>query len=66
MRKGDRIRISTRIFGYNAGYDDFTVEEFRHCLGIFRSEQDRVANNFTPLCEMLFVMVRNSSLTLGS
>lgn len=52
MRAGNRIRVTTYCMGHADGYEDFTVEEFRHCLGIFRSPQDREAGNFTPLCEL--------------
>lgn len=37
---------------YRAGTEDYTVEEFRHCLGIFQTEQAREAGDFTPLCEL--------------
>ena len=52
MKAGNRIRVTTYFMGYETGYEDFTVEEFRYCLGIFRSEQHRLANNFTPLCDL--------------
>jgi len=48
MKPGDKIRIFT-IFGDT---EDFIVEEFRYCLGIFPSEQHRKAGHFTPLCEL--------------
>ena len=47
MKAGDRIRV---FFYY--GHEDFTVEEFRWCLGFFRSEAHRTAESFTPLCEL--------------
>ena len=52
MREGDRIRLITYIFGYSTGAEDYTVELFRHCLGIFGSEEHREAGSFTPLCEL--------------
>lgn len=52
MKPGCRIRVSTYVMGYECGFEDFTVEEFRYCLGIFRSEQHRAAGDFTPLCEL--------------
>lgn len=52
MKAGDRIRIIREIWGYRTGTEDFTVEEFRHCLGIFESEAHREAGRFTPLCEL--------------
>ncbi len=47
MKTGDRIRVFDRY-----GNEDFTVEEFRWCLGFFRSEADRTAGHFTPLCHL--------------
>ena len=53
MKAGDRIRLTQYIMGlYANGTEDFTVEEFRFCLGIFKSEDHRQAGNFTPLCEL--------------
>lgn len=52
MKSGDRIRLTTYIMGYESGTEDFTVEEFRYCLGIFQSDEDRTASKFTPLCEL--------------
>lgn len=52
MKAGNRIRVSTYIMGYESGFEDFTVEEFRFCLGIFMSPQHREAGHFTPLCEL--------------
>ena len=43
---GDRIGL-LHIYG---GRNDYTVEEFRQCLGVFLSEQHREAGDFTPLC----------------
>lgn len=48
MKSGDRIRLKS----YMVGLEDFTVEEFRFCLGIFESSQHRKAGAFTPLCEL--------------
>ncbi len=48
MKAGDRIRVPD----YFGDTEDFTVEEFRHCLGIFKSNDHREAQNFTPLCEL--------------
>lgn len=52
MKAGNRIRVTTYIMGYESDYEDFTVEEFRYCLGIFQSEQHRLASHFTPLCDL--------------
>ena len=46
MKAGDRIRV----FDIYLGTIDFTVEEFRYCLGIFESGDHREAGVFTPLC----------------
>lgn len=50
MKAGNRIRIKN-LYGDNK---DFTVEEFRYCLGIFASEQCREAGEFTPLCRLYY------------
>ncbi len=47
MKAGCKIRV---FFYY--GTEDFTVEEFRYCLGIFQSEAHRTAGCFTALCEL--------------
>ena len=46
--EGDRIRLE---FNYGRT-EDFTVEKFRDCLGVFQSASHRTAGRFTPLCEM--------------
>jgi len=48
MKAGDRIRIKT----FYGEILDFNVEEFRHCLGVFQSEDHRKAQRFTPLCDL--------------
>ena len=52
MREGDRIRVQKYIMGHASHCDDYTVEKFRHCLGIFLSNNHREAGNFTPLCDL--------------
>ena len=52
MKAGDRIRCTRRIFGTAVENMDFTIEEFRHCLGIFESDNHRKAGKFTPLCAL--------------
>lgn len=55
MKVGDRIRLQFNDPAGNPDPDrlkDFTVEEFRHCLGVFLSEDDRKAGAFTPLCQL--------------
>jgi len=48
MKAGDRIRV----FNLYGDLVDYTVEEFRHCLGVFATEQCREAGEFTPLCTL--------------
>ena len=52
MEVGDRIRVPIYCMGYASGYEDFTVELFRHCLGIFETNDHRKAQIFKPLCEL--------------
>jgi len=52
MKAGDKIRIQKYIMGHPSHTEDYTVECFRFCLGIFLSGQDRTASNFTPLCDL--------------
>lgn len=52
MRAGNGIKVPEYCFGHLVGWNYFIVEEFRHCLGIFQSDQHRKAGNFTPLCEL--------------
>jgi|TARA_R110002096_G_scaffold262406_4_gene455895 hypothetical protein len=52
MKAGDRIKVDVGWSGMYSEYQDFTVEEFRYCLGIFASDDHRKAGKFTPLCEM--------------
>ena len=52
MKVGDKIRVFEYVCGHNCGTNDFIVEEFRHCLGVFQSENHRIAGRFTPLCDL--------------
>jgi hypothetical protein len=52
MQAGDRIRVQRWMMGHRVYTEDFTVEQFRFCLGIFESEDHRRANRFLPLCEL--------------
>ena len=53
MKAGDKIRVFEHYpNGLPSGTRDYLVEEFRHCLGIFLEETDRVMQRFTPLCEL--------------
>jgi len=49
---GRRIRVQKYTMGHPTHQEDYMVEEFRHCPGIFLSEAHRKANVFTPLCEL--------------
>ena len=52
MKAGDRIKVDMGWAGMYSDWQVFTVEEFRHCLGFFASEDHRKAGRFTPLCEV--------------
>ena len=52
MKVGDKIRVQKYIMGIPSHQEDYVIEEFRFCLGIFLCGQDRTAGNFTPLCEL--------------
>jgi len=52
MQVGDRIRIQTHFMGNPAHIQDYTIEKFRHCLGIFMTENHRTAGHFVPLCKL--------------
>jgi hypothetical protein len=52
MKAGDKIRVQKYIMSHASHTEDYTVEEFRYCLGIFQSDQHRTAGMFTPLCEL--------------
>lgn len=52
MKAGDRIRVQKYTMGHPTHHDDYIVEEFRHCLGIFLNDSDRLAQHFTPLCDL--------------
>ena len=52
MKAGDNIRIQRYMMGHPQYLEDFTIEEFRYCLGFFESPQHRMAGKFTPLCDV--------------
>ena len=52
MKAGDKIRVQRYIFSHPTDCEDFIIEEFRYCLGIFESDEHRQAGAFTPLCDM--------------
>lgn len=52
MKAGDKIRLDLGWRGLYSDLEDFTVEEFRYCLGIFKTEDHRKAGKFLPLCEL--------------
>lgn len=52
MKAGNRIRIDVGSPGLYSELKDFTVEEFRFCLGIFIDEDHRKAAKFTPICDL--------------
>ncbi len=53
MEVGDKIRIQIYMGHTPIGTEDHVIEEFYHCLGFFRSGNDRKAGKFTPLCEVI-------------
>ena len=52
MKAGDKIRVQMYIMGCRTSQEDYTVEEFRYCLGVFLTPQDREAGKFKPLCDL--------------
>lgn len=52
MKAGDKIRVQIYICGNPAYTEDHVIEEYAYCLGFFRTENDRIAGRFTPLCEL--------------
>lgn len=52
MKAGNKIRVFETMCGHIIGTQDYIVEEFRYCLGIFESDEHRKAERFTPLCEI--------------
>jgi len=54
MKVGDRIRIQlySSFGGHKTDIKDYIIEEFRYCLGVFLSNNDRTAERFTPLCNL--------------
>ena len=49
MKAGQKIKLNLYCYG---AWEVFTVEEFRHCLGVFESDEHKNAGKFTPLCEL--------------
>lgn len=49
---GDVIAIPYYYFGEYSHEELHYVESFRFALGVFLSDDARVAGNFTPLCEL--------------
>jgi hypothetical protein len=53
MKAGTKIKVARTYMGFRTrSYETFTVEKFRHCLGIFESDDHRKAGRFTPLCTL--------------
>lgn len=52
MKPGNKIRIQRYYMGHPLEQTDHVVEQFRHCLGVFLSGEDREMGIFTPLCEL--------------
>jgi len=62
LKIGDRIRLE---FQYGE-LRDFTIEEFRQCLGIFISEAHREAGEFKPLCGLYESSAQSESHYIGN
>ena len=52
IKIGDTIKVQRYTMGKPNGFANFKIEEFRHCLGFFESENCRKAGEFTPLCHL--------------
>lgn len=53
MLVGDIIALEVHVMGKPTGeWQEFVVEEFRDCLGVFLSDQHRTAGRFVPLCDL--------------
>lgn len=52
MRAGTCIRLAHYQHGHLIDQVEYVVEEFRHCLGVFLTPEDREAGAFTPLCHL--------------
>jgi len=52
MKIGNKIRVQYYILGNPAYQEDHVIEEYGYCLGFFRTDQHRIARNFTPLCDL--------------
>ena len=52
MKSGCKIKVDMGWHGMYSEWEVFEVEEFRYCLGIFKSEEHREAGVFTPLSEL--------------
>ena len=52
MKAGDKIKVDMGWSGMYSDWQVFEVEEFRHCLGIFKSSDHREMGKFIPLCEL--------------
>lgn len=61
MKAGNRIKVDVGWYGMYDDWQEFTVEEFRYCLGIFKDEDCRKAGKFTPLCEIYIPGPESSS-----
>jgi hypothetical protein len=52
MKAGQKIKLDIGCRGMFSNWEVFEIEEFRHCLGVFQSDEHRQAGVFTPLCEL--------------
>ena len=52
IKAGDRIRVRFVPYPNCEEFEEYTVEEFRGCLGIFETGSCRKAQEFSPLCSL--------------
>ena len=48
MKAGDKIKIQNTY----GTWEEYVVEEFRYCLGVFMGEDYREAGCFAALCDL--------------
>ena len=66
MKAGDIIKVDIGWHGMYQDLQAFTVEEFRFCLGIFKTDDHRTAGKFTPLCELYYDGPDSESLYISN
>lgn len=55
MKVGCKIIVNWKDFGcYYEDVQEYVVVEYRHTLGIFKSDEDCTAGRLTPLCDLYY------------